>query len=249
MLKKRVIPIVLLDGFSVLKTINFDVRRNLGSPVTVMRTYNTRNVDEMIILDIDASKYDRPIDKFIIKEISSDCFMPLTIGGGIKTCNDIESLLKSGADKVSINSYSYKNPSFIKEAAENFGSQCIVASVDCIKEGDSFFPYCNKDVLYDINLFDWLLTLQDLGAGEILINDVSKDGTMSGCNIHLAKSVTNILKVPVIFSGGVDSAENVAELIKDGGVDAAGVSSIFHFTEITPNDCRKALKDIGIPAR
>lgn len=249
MLKKRVIPIVLLDGFSVLKTINFNVRRNLGSPVTVMRTYNTRNVDEMIILDIDASKYGRSIDKFVIKEISSDCFMPLTIGGGIKTCDDIESLLKSGADKVSINTHAYIDPLFIKEAAEKFGSQCIVASVDCIKEGDLYIPYCNNKPLYDLNLFDWLLKLQELGAGEILINDVSKDGTMSGANAQLAKSITSILKIPVIFCGGINSAQNAAELVKDSGVDAVGISSIFHFTEITPNDCRRALKEIGIPSR
>jgi len=249
MLKKRIIPIVLLDGFSVLKTINFDIRRNLGSPVTVMRTYNTRNVDEMIILDIDASRANRSIDKFTIKEISSDCFMPLTIGGGIRSCDDIESLLKAGADKVSINSYAYDNPLFIKEAAESFGSQCIVASVDCIKEGEAYFPYCNQTILYDFDLFDWLLKLQELGAGEILVNDVSKDGTMSGCNIELAKSITNVIRVPIIFCGGIDSPENAAELVQKAEVDAVGISSIFHFSEITPKDCRSALKNRGIPAR
>ena len=249
MLKKRVIPIVLLDGFSVLKTIQFNTRRNLGSPITVMRTYNTRDVDEMIILDIDASRSNRSIDKFTVREISSDCFMPLTIGGGIRSCADIESLLNAGADKVSINSYAYQNPLFLRQAAGTFGSQCIVASVDCIKEDDVYFAYCNKEVLYDIDLCDWLLRLQDLGVGEILINDVNKDGTMSGCDKVLAKLVTDTVNIPVIFCGGVDSAKDVAELVEKAEVDAVGVSSIFHFTETTPADCRNALKERGIPTR
>lgn len=249
MLKKRVIPIVLLDGFSVLKTINFDVRRNLGSPVTVMRTYNTRNVDEMIILDIDASKSNRSVDKFIFKEISSDCFMPLTIGGGIKSCSDIESLLKSGADKVSINTYAYENPLFIEAAAKEFGSQCIVSSVDCIKEDGKYFPYINNKTIYDIDFFHWIKRMEDLGAGEILVNNVTKDGTMSGCDCDLAKLIANTVKIPLIFAGGINSELNVAELFKKADIDAVGISSIFHFTKITPDDCRNALKDIGIPAR
>jgi imidazole glycerol-phosphate synthase subunit HisF len=249
MLKKRIIPIVLLDGFSVLKTVNFNIRRNLGSPITVMRTYNTRNVDEMIILDIDASRSNRSFDRFVIQEISADCFMPLTIGGGIKSCHDIENILKAGADKISINSYAYHEPHFITEAATNFGSQCIVASVDCIKSGEKYSLFRDNNIFYDVDLFEWLLRLQDLGAGEILVNDVGKDGTMSGCDINLAKKITDIMKIPVIFAGGVKSPENAADLVEEANVDAVGISSIFHFTENTPNDCNRSLKSRGIPAR
>ena len=134
MLKKRIIPIVLIDGFSVVKTINFDVRRNLGSPVTVMRTYNTRNVDEMIILDIDATRQRRAIDKFIIAEISKDCFMPLTVGGGISCCKDIEDLLKAGADKISINSVALNCLGSVREFSDEFGAQCIVVSIDLVEQ-------------------------------------------------------------------------------------------------------------------
>jgi cyclase len=249
MLKKRIIPIVLLDGFSVIKTIQFDARRNLGSPITVMRTYNTRNVDEIIILDIDATKNNRPIDKFIIKEITSECFMPLTLGGGIKSCFDIESLLKIGADKVSINTVCYRQPKFAQDASRTFGSQCIVASMDVIKVDGSWFPYCDKDVVRDMSALDWALKLQDLGVGELLLNDVSRDGTMSGADIELAKLITGRLNIPVIFAGGIDSPNNAADIVEQSDVAALGVSSIFHFTDYTPEDCRKSLRQRGIPAR
>ena len=131
-LKKRIIPIVLLDGFSVVKTIEFDERRNLGSPVTVVRTYDTRNVDEMIVLDIDASDENRSIDHLTIADLAKDCFMPLTVGGGIRSIEDIRTALKAGADKVAINTEALRSPQLIEEAAKVFGSQCIVASLDVV---------------------------------------------------------------------------------------------------------------------
>lgn len=130
MLKYRIIPIVLIEGFSVLKTIKFDTRRNLGSPITVLRTYETRTVDELIMLDINASFEDRYFDRWLVEELSAECFMPLPIGGGIKSCNEIEDLLSVGADKVSINTSALTDLKFVKEAVTEFGSQCIVASVD-----------------------------------------------------------------------------------------------------------------------
>ena len=249
MLKKRIIPIVLLDGFSVLKTINFKQRRNLGSPITVMRTYNTRNVDEMIILDIDASKQGRPIDKFTIKEISKDCFMPLTVGGGVRSCNDIESLLKVGADKVAFNTAAINDPSFITTAASSFGSQCVVVSVDVIKVGDNYRIYSGDNVLDNISVPSWIKKVQDLGAGEVLINDVSRDGTMAGCDFELAYALSNETHIPVIYAGGISNPQNAVNLIKASGVDAVGMSSIFHFTDYTPEDFRRELRANGIPAR
>ena len=249
MLKKRIIPIVLLDGFSVLKTIKFNTRRNLGSPITVMRTYNTRNVDELIILDIDASKQNRPIDHFTIKEITNDCFMPLTVGGGIKNCHDIENILKFGADKVSFNSAAINNSKFVDEAVKNFGSQCIVISIDVIKSNGNYFVFSQNKINLDLNLMDWCKKLSSSGVGEILINNVSLDGTMEGCDSNLAKKLVEKVKVPFIFAGGVSSPQNVAELFALSDIDAVGVSSIFHFTDYTPKDCRKALLEAGIPAR
>lgn len=248
MLRKRIIPVVLLDGFSVLKTIKFGVRRNLGSPVTVVRTYNTRNVDELVLLDIDASKQGRAIDKFTIQEIARDCFMPLTVGGGIRTIADIRELLNKGADKIAINSQAIKQPRFVSEAAEIFGSQCIVVSVDVIDMADGIRVYNNGGIVENLELFDWLVELERLGAGEILINDVSRDGTMEGANADLAARIADAVSIPVIFTGGVSSPENAAE-IAASNISAVGISSIFHFTDATPSDCRQALKKRGIPAR
>ncbi len=247
MLKKRVIPVVLIDGFSVIKTIKFNVRRNLGSPITVMRTYNTRNVDEMIILDIDASKQSRSIDKFIIQEITSDCFMPLTVGGGVCNLTDIEDLLKSGADKVSINTRALQDINFIDKAASVFGSQCIVGSVDIIKASGDYRIYQGGKVIFDKTIQQHIHELVESGVGELLITNVDRDGTMEGLDLDI--DFLNELSVPVIFSGGTNGPHDAFAAFSNLGVDALGVSSLFHFTSTTPNEISKFVNNLGIPAR
>lgn len=248
MLRKRIIPIVLLDGFSVLKTINFKDRRNLGSPITVARTYNTRNVDELVLLDIDASKQNRAIDKFTIAEVAKECFMPLTVGGGIRTIKDIKGLLAKGADKIAINSYAIENPSFIKEASDIFGAQCIVVSIDVLEIEDRFYIYSQGEIKYNLELVDWIKKVESLGAGELLINNVTRDGVMQGGSVKLAELVSNNVLIPVIYVGGISDPSNAA-LVAETNVSAIGIASIFHFTDFTPKDCSQKLKDYGIPAR
>lgn len=251
MLKKRVIPVVLIDGFSVLKTIRFTQRRNLGSPITVMRTYNTRNVDEMVILDIDASSQGRFVDKFIIREITDECFMPLTVGGGVTKCSEVEALLKNGADKVAINTGSLTNPSFVTEASREFGSQCIVSSVDVSTLPDGSFKVFSRipSLSGQLDLCAWLSELEDRGAGEVLVNDVARDGTMMGANVELAEIARNSCDIPLIFTGGVSSPRDAASLVEKTDIDAVGAASIFHFTDYTPEDCRQAFREAGIAAR
>ena len=248
MLRKRIIPIVLLDGFSVLKTIRFSERRNLGSPITVLRTYNTRNVDELILLDIDATSQNRAIDKFTIGEIAKECFMPLTVGGGIKTIEDIRDLLNKGADKIAINSQALDNPSFIHDASSHFGAQCIVVSIDVIKHLGEYKIFSRGEILETPSLDAWLNEVEAQGAGEVLINAVDKDGTMSGADKDLASHVANLTNVPVIYAGGINDEDNAADTAKTN-VSALGISSIFHFTSITPQACSERLKEHGIPAR
>ncbi|NQY59546.1 HisA/HisF-related TIM barrel protein [Cognatishimia sp.] len=245
MLKHRIIPIVLIDGFSVLKTINFKTRRGLGSPITVMRTYETRNVDEMVILDIDASKQSRSMDKWLVQEISQDCFMPLTIGGGIKTCYQIEELLEAGADKVSINTSSITDTAFIKEAVKVFGAQCIVISIDV----DAAAKLYNPNLSSEVTVPDHIAMMHDCDVGEFLICDVAKEGTMEGPNLSLATELTAKIEKPVIYAGGVSKPADCVDLIQNANINAVGVSSIFHFTDYTPQDCRNALVAAGIPAR
>lgn len=247
MLRTRVIPVVLTDGYSVLKTIQFGVRRNQGSPVTVARTYNTRNVDELILLDIDASKQERSIDLFTIEEIASECFMPLTIGGGLKSVSDIRSVLEKGADKVVLNTAAIENPELVNEASNIFGSQCIVGSVDIKKEKDRYFVFSKGQVI-DRDPIEWIEKLQTLGAGEIFINSVDLDGTMTGCDLSLIESVLKVSHVPVIYAGGVSSPTDFIAPIQKG-VSAVAAASIFHFTRWTPDCCKREIKKHGIPVR
>jgi len=250
MLKKRIIPIVLIDGFSVLKTINFSVRRNLGSPITILRTYNTRNVDELIILDIDASKRGESIDRFIIREISDECFMPLTVGGGVKSCDDIAVLLANGADKVSINSSLITQPGFIGEAVKNFGQQCIVASLDVVEvSGQLYVFHMGEPILDKYSVQDRLKQVRDEGAGEILLTSVNNDGRQSGLRTDIVEQFAEHIEVPVILNGGAKSPSDVSRALANEYIDAVGASSIFHFTNYTPDDCRLIAMQAGVPVR
>ncbi|OGX59599.1 MAG: imidazole glycerol phosphate synthase cyclase subunit [Omnitrophica WOR_2 bacterium RIFOXYC2_FULL_38_12] len=250
MLKVRVIPIVMLDGYSVVKTIKFSTRRNLGNPITVAQIYNTRNVDELILLDIDASKHEEKIDQFIISEISSKCFMPLTVGGGIRSVDDVRLLLKAGADKVVINSEGYRNPQLIKECSDEFGSQCIVGSVDVKKESDgSYKCYSNGGVqATGKDPMQWIESLEDFGVGEIIINSIDRDGTMAGYDIDLIEKISQHVGVPLIVAGGAKDEMDCVKAMK-AGANAISAASIFHFTDITPEQVKNELKENGYPVR
>lgn len=248
MLRHRIIPVVLLDGYSVVKTIGFDVRRNLGNPIAVMRIYETRNVDEMIILDIDASKEGRHIDLFTIEDLASECFMPLTVGGGLRTCAEIEAVLKKGADKVVLNTEALRDPGIIKEASSHFGSQCIVVSIDAKKESDGYTVFSHAGLKPGLDVVDWAGTAERSGAGEIFLNSVDLDGKMTGYDHELISMVSKRVKVPVIACGGAGSPADCVKAIK-AGASAAAAASMFHFADHTPEHCRKELRAAEIPAR
>lgn len=249
MLRHRIIPVVLIDGFSVLKTIHFQTRRNLGSPITVAKTYNTRNVDELILLDIDASKHQRSIDKLTIMDIAAELFMPLTVGGGIQSIEDIEAALQMGADKVSINSAALKNPAFISSAAKIFGRQCLVISIDVCRVDHEYkiYSHVTKSCL-DLSPFAWALEVQQLGAGEVMINAVDQDGMMQGPDLTLIQMFKSVLKIPMICQGGVAHPDDCIRMIQ-GGASAVAAASIFHFTDFTPDCCKKAMHRAGLPVR
>jgi cyclase len=249
MLRHRVIPLVLIDGFSVLKTANFNGRRNLGSPITVARTYNTRNIDELILLDIDASKDERSIDKFTVMDIAAELFMPLTVGGGIKTLSDIEQVLKMGADKVAINTAVINDINFLQKASEEFGKQCLVVSIDVIQEDGDYKVYSHsKRSSLDLNLLDFCQLVVKNGAGELLINSVDRDGKQTGVDLDLTTLIAEVVSIPVIIAGGISSPKNCVEAIQ-AGASAVAAASIFHFTSFTPNDCRDEMGRQGLPVR
>lgn len=249
MLCHRVIPIVLLDGYSVLKTIEFDVRRNLGNPITIARIYNSRKVDELILLDIDVSKEKRSIDLHTVTEVAKECFMPLTIGGGIRDCNDISAILEVGADKVSINSGFLEELDFIKEAVNVFGSQCIVISLDIKKNQQNEFQiFSHAGIKHHISLYEALRKIEECKVGEILLNNVDLDGKMTGYDLEIIKMVSSKINIPIIAAGGAGKPEDFAEAVKAGASAASG-ASIFHFTSFTPNDCKESMAKAGIEVR
>ncbi len=247
MLRTRVIPVILIDGYSVLKTIRFDERRNLGNPVTVARTYNTRNVDELILLDINASREGRSIDLSTIEDIASECFMPLSIGGGLRSIEDIKKVLLRGADKVVINSAALENPAFIPEAVSYFGAQCIVGSVDFKKENNQYFVYKSGKII-NKNPFEWVQELAKKGVGEIYINSVDDDGMMTGPDLNMIQQVTRSVSVPVIYSGGISSPNDYVEPLRLG-CSAVAAASIFHFTGWTPDCVKRKLREQGFHVR
>jgi imidazole glycerol-phosphate synthase subunit HisF len=248
MLRTRVIPIVLLNGYSVLKTIRFDIRRNLGNPITVARIYNTRDVDELILLDIDAAKNHRHIDIFTIEDIASECFMPLTVGGGLRTCEDIAEVLAHGADKVVLNTVLFENPLNINAAVEMFGSQCIVVSLDVIEKKCNYLLFSHSGADVHLTLIEAIELCNTFGIGEIFLNSVDRDGTMTNYDNKLIGLVSSKTRIPIIVAGGASRPEDCIEAIHHGA-SAVAAASIFHFTNITPDICKEAMHASEIPVR
>jgi len=248
MLKHRVIPCVLLKDWQLVKSIGFESFRTIGHPTSTARIYNARNVDELIVLDIDASLEEDEINTEIITDIANECFMPLTIGGGIKTVDDIYKILNAGADKVAINSIAYKNLEFIKEASSIFGSQCIICSIDVKKIDGIYKVYNKKEGLLPIAPLDLAKKYQKYGAGEILLTSIDKEGSTTGYDIELIKIFKDQLDIPIILNGGMGKPEDAVKAIQNGA-DAIAAAYIFHFSRFTPDDIKEELKINDIKVR
>lgn len=248
MLKVRVIPVLTFNGFSLVKTKRFSNPRILGNPIQAARVYNSRFVDELIFLDIMASKQKRKINLKVVKDVIDECFMPVGIGGGITSLYDINNLLKIGADKVIIKSEALKNPSFIKESSNYFGSQCISISVDVYKTNSGDYMVLN-DIGLKVGMIDFITQMQELGAGEIILNNVDNDGIMNGFDIDLVREANRNTSLPIVCVGGGGNLSHFVQLFTNTDCDAVGCASIFHFTQHTPLDVKKTLQGIGKPVR
>lgn len=248
MLKHRVIPCVLLKNWQLVKSVQFGSYRTIGHPTATVRIYNARNVDELIVLDIDASLNDEPINTEIITDMANECFMPLTIGGGIKTLEDVYTVLNAGADKIAINSQAIANPSFIREIATVFGSQCVVASIDIKKIGETYCVYTKKTGILDIDPVELAKEYEAQGAGEILLTSVDRDGTALGYDSEMLQLFRNQIKIPIIINGGMGTPEHGIEALSLGA-DALAAAYIFHFSKYTPQMIKESLHLHGIPVR
>ena len=251
MLKKRVIPTLLWKDVGLVKGVGFSSWRRIGAVLPAVKVYNAREVDELILLDISATCSEREPNFSAVSEIAGFCFVPLTVGGGIRALDHIKQLLRSGADKVSINSYAYENPEFIKAASIRFGSQCIVVSID-VKRNDEGEYMCyahagNKET--GIPVLTWAKKMETMGAGELLLTSIERDGTMKGYDIELVASIAREVGIPVIASGGAGAEENFYHVLEEAGASAVAAASVFHFTEQTPKLVKKYLHEAGVPVR
>lgn len=248
MLKHRIIPCVLLKDWQLVKSINFDSFRTIGHPTSTARVYNARDVDELIVLDIDASINGEEINTEIITDIANECYMPLTIGGGINRIDHIHAVLKAGADKISINSIALQDKGFIKSASEIFGSQCIICSID-VKKIDNVYRVFNKSTgVLDLDPVELAKVYQGFGAGEILLTSVDAEGSTNGYDLELIKSFKNQLDIPIIINGGMGKPYHAVEAIQSGA-DAVAAAYIFHFSQYTPNDIKSELASNSIHTR
>lgn len=250
MLKVRVIPTLLWKDVGLVKGVGFDSWRRVGPIVPAVRVYTHRDVDELVVLDIMATRQRHGPDLDLVAEVADNATVPLTFGGGVQSAEDAERVLAAGADKVAINTAAYADPGLLGRCAHRFGSQAVVASIDvsrrfgeatCIADsGTSPMPY---------GAVDWARRVESSGAGEILLTSVDLDGTMSGYDVELISSVSSSVRIPVIASGGAGSPEDFRTAIDEGGASAVAAASIFHFTEVTPDSIKRHLQAHGIAVR
>ena len=254
MLAKRIIPCLDVKEGRVVKGISFVNLRDAGDPVEAARLYNDEGADEICFLDITASSEKRSILIDVVRKTAEQVFMPLTVGGGVRTLDDIRTLLNAGADKVSINTAAVQNPEFVREASERFGSQCIVVAIDARRVVPDELPHWEVYIHggrtgTGIDAVQWANKMQGYGAGEILLTSMDRDGTKDGYDIELTRAVSESVTIPVIASGGVGTLEHLYEGITAGKADAVLAASIFHFREYTIRETKEYLKSRGICVR
>ncbi|MGL1833157.1 imidazole glycerol phosphate synthase subunit HisF [Rhodocyclaceae bacterium SMB388] len=251
MLAKRIIPCLDVNAGRVVKGVNFVSLRDAGDPVEIARRYDEQGADELTFLDITASSDAREIILHVVEQVADQVFIPLTVGGGVRTVEDVRRLLNAGADKVSINTAAVNNPQVVADAAGKVGSQCIVVAIDAKQTGPGkweVFTHGGRNNT-GLDAIEWARKVVCLGAGEILLTSMDRDGTKSGFDLGLTRAVSDAVSVPVIASGGVGSLEHLAEGVSDGHADAVLAASIFHFGQHTVREAKELMRSRGIEVR
>ena len=251
MLTKRIIPCLDVTAGRVVKGVNFVELKDAGDPVEIARRYNDQGADELTFLDITASSDQRDLILNIIEDVSSQVFIPLTVGGGVRTVEDVRRLLNAGADKVSINTSAVTNPQLVADASSRYGSQCIVVAIDAKQVSPGrweIFTHGGRNPT-GLEAVSWAQKIENLGAGEILLTSMDRDGTKSGFDIELTRTISDSVNIPVIASGGVGNLQHLADGIQKGHADAVLAASIFHYGEYTVQQAKKFMSDQNIPVR
>ncbi len=250
-LAKRIIPCLDVTAGRVVKGINFVELRDAGDPVEIARRYDEQGADEITFLDITATSDNRDLILHIIEAVASEVFIPLTVGGGVRTVEDVRRLLNAGADKVSINSSAIANPQLVYDASQKYGSQCIVVAIDAKRSGDNkweVFTHGGRKAT-GLDVVEWAKKMEQLGVGELLLTSMDRDGTKSGFDLALTRAVSDAVSVPVIASGGVGGLQDLADGVTKGRADAVLAASIFHYGEHTIQAAKRFMAEQGIPMR
>jgi cyclase len=252
-LAKRIIPCLDVDKGRVVKGVQFVDIRDAGDPVEVAKRYNEEGADEITFLDITASHEQRDTMVHTVERMAAEVFIPLTVGGGIRSVDDIRTMLNAGADKVGINTAAIHNPEFVREAAERFGRQCIVVAIDAKRVADEpprweIFTHGGREPT-GIDAVDWARQMAEYGAGEILLTSMDRDGTKDGFDLELTRAVSDAVNIPVIASGGVGNLQHLVDGVLEGGADAVLAASIFHFAEYSIHDAKAFMDEQGVEVR
>ena len=250
MLKIRVMPTLLFKEFGLVKGVRFDSWRRVGSVMQAVKVYNMREVDELIFLDISATQEGRRPDFATVDEIADECFMPLTVGGAVRTLDDVRTLLRVGADKVALNTAAVEVPELISETARTFGAQCVVVSIDARRAGGGYQVYTRSGTAATgTDPVVLARRAETLGAGEILLTSIDQDGTLAGYDIALTRLVSAAVSIPVIASGGAGTYAHFVEAVVEGGASAVAAASMYHFTEQTPLGAKRYMGGRGLRVR
>lgn len=249
--KIRIIPTLLFKEVGLVKGVGFDSWRRIGSAMQAVKVYNMREVDELIYLDVTATTDKRHPDFEAVDELADECFMPLTVGGGVRTVDDVRRLLQVGADKVAVNTAAVENPAVIREIAQRFGSQCVVISIDARRHADGIHEVYTHagTIATGRDPVSLAREVEALGAGEILLTSIERDGTMTGYDVELTRRVSEAVSIPIIVSGGAGTYAHMAEVLHDGHASAVAAASMFHFTEQTPLEAKRYLREQGFRVR
>ncbi|MCU0841569.1 MAG: imidazole glycerol phosphate synthase subunit HisF [Thiobacillaceae bacterium] len=253
-LAKRIIPCLDVTAGRVVKGVQFVNLRDAGDPVEVARRYDEQGADELTFLDITASSDDRDIILHIIEDVAAQVFIPLTVGGGVRTVDDVRRLLHAGADKVSINTAAVHNPQLVKDASDRFGSQCIVVAIDAKQVADDgqprweVFTHGGRKPT-GLDAVEWARKMENLGAGELLLTSMDRDGAKTGFDLRLTRTIADAVRIPVIASGGVGTLQHLADGVTQGGADAVLAASIFHYGEYTVGEAKRHMAAQGIEVR
>lgn len=248
---KRIIPCLDVKDGRVVKGVNFVNLQDAGDPVEIAAAYDRAGADEVVFLDITASSDNRATVADMVRRVAEKVFIPFTVGGGIRTVEDFKLLLREGADKISVNSAAIMNPGLIAEAADKFGSQCVVVAIDAKRQPDGSFHIYKNGGRVDMGMdaVEWAIRAEKLGAGEILLTSMDCDGTKGGYDIALTKAVSQAVRIPVIASGGAGTCEHFYEALAEGGAEAALAASLFHYKELEIREVKEYLRTKGVPVR